>query len=294
MNQCQLAKLLLCHETLPLTVSPKILQIKISTELLVFSILRRSSHSAPNFKRTPNPRNCVKLFSKMPKIPKPDDIPKFTRGTVDSASQKATAGDPMGSSTPVPNPVASTQALPDTSKAEGSPSNPPTQQRSGARYRKKRKAKKPPEQNVEQRAEVLDGHVRRGIFDAMNMPLEGEPALERYLMPEEVATTEVSPTENTSSSALHDQPEPEHNVESPEDENDVKREEASTSAAILVGAVGAQQSFDIPPASRDHAEPEASCEPQGNKDKCAHIVNCTPMARRFRPAAQFSKWLFPA
>jgi len=216
----------------------------------------------------------------MPKIPKPDDIPNFTRGTVNSAFQKATAGNPMGSSTPVPNPVASTQALPDTSKAEGSPSNPPTQQRSGARYRKKRKAKKPPEQNVEQRAEVLDGHVRRGIFDAMNMPLEGEPAVERYLMPEEVATAEISPTENTSSSALHDQPELEHNVESPEDENDVKREEASTSAAILAGA---QQSSDIPPASRDHAKPEASCEPQRNEDTWAHIKNSAPMTRRFRP-----------
>lgn len=153
--------------------------------------------------------------------------------------------------------------------------------------------KKPPEQNVEQRAEVLDGHVRRGIFDAMNMPLEGEPALERYLMPEEVATTEVSPTENTSSSALHDQPEPEHNVASPEDENDVKREEASTSAAILVGAVGAQQSFDIPPASRDHAKPEANCEPQGNEDKWAHTENSAPMAGASVPLAQYSKWLFP-
>ncbi|MCJ1249712.1 hypothetical protein MMC30_006938 [Trapelia coarctata] len=144
----------------------------------------------------------------MPTFPKPDDIPKFIRGSVSSVFQKATAREPEGANIPVPNPVVSTRNAPSTSKVEDPPIDVFTQRRK----RKKHKAKKNPEQDVSDRAEIQAGHVRRDVFDARNMPLEGQPALEKYIVPEEASPAEALP-------AVPGQPDPEENPPSAEPEN---------------------------------------------------------------------------
>jgi hypothetical protein len=166
----------------------------------------------------------------MPKIPHPDDVPKFIRGTVTSASQNLNTVNP---SSPITNPTTSTRTQPDPPKAEA-----PLR---GRKPKKKGKPKYSPEQQAEHRAEIEEGRVRREVLDARNLPLEGQPAVERYIVPEEASTGKApstgeahpppasieppSPPAAAASSALEAQVEPEDSADSS------KREDPPTLAA---------------------------------------------------------------
>lgn len=112
----------------------------------------------------------------MPKIPHPDDVPKFIRGTVTSAFQNLNTL----------NPTTSTRTQPDSPKAEAPPR--------GRKAKKKGKPKYSQEQQAGHRAETNEGRVRRDVFDARNMPLEGQPAVERHIVPEEASTGGEAPS----------------------------------------------------------------------------------------------------
>lgn len=68
-----------------------------------------------SFTKAQSPLNRLQLSSRMPKIPHPDDVPKFIRGTVTSAFQNLNTVNP---SSPVTNPTTSTRTQPDSPKAE--------------------------------------------------------------------------------------------------------------------------------------------------------------------------------
>lgn len=201
----------------------------------------------------------------MPKIPHPDDVPKFIRGTVTSAFQNLNTVNP---SSPVTNPITSTRTQPDPPKAEA-----PLR---GRKLKKKGKPKYSPEQQAEHRAETEEGRVRREVLDARNLPLEGQPAVERYIVPEEASTGEASsirevhphpasleppsPPAPVASSALEAQVEPEHSADPS------KRKDPPALAA--------------PPASPHHLGREENAAFRENEDSPApsfpHITSHAP------------------
>ena len=122
----------------------------------------------------------------MPTFPKPDDIPKFIRRSVSSAFQGVTS---RGQADPA-------RTIPDAYAAEDPLAEVPTQVTNRAQNQRKQKRKKNPEPTTQHLAEIQEGHVRRDVFDATNMPLEGQPAVERYLIPDEQSKAEVPPTDD--------------------------------------------------------------------------------------------------
>jgi len=128
----------------------------------------------------------------MPTVPHPDQVSKFIRGTVASAFQNLNNLSP---SPPVSNPVTSTQIQPDSLKADDPPTKPEASPTKGHPQRRSRlkehKPKYSPEQKAKHRTEAREGRARRDLSETRNMPPEGQPALERYIVPEEASTDEA-------------------------------------------------------------------------------------------------------